>query len=493
MSTSPAAERAVVATLIETANGELPPTLARLLAHAPDSFDDLRHGAIAATVRQFRAEGRPVYPAAIAECAGVEGAPLLVMELAGQGLPLDLAELEAGPVWKSYHQRRIKSVCGDAIAALEANPDKAEVIADGVKHALSELDGEHSEHLSIRTPDEILALPQNDLDNLLGDRLLAKGQLLTILGPGGVGKSRLLLQLAVMSITGRPFIGLETHAEGLRWLIFQTENGNRRLQSDLAHLRDAVGQDWQIVNESLFIHTLETDRDGWLSLESEANQTRIATAIRRHSADVVGFDPLNQICIGDPNKDMDMAATCQAIMRLSRAGNPLRSPIVLHHALTGRAGASRAFGLERASYGRNSKVLQAWTRGQINVAPVSEDNNDTLAVACGKCSNGKEFPPFAIRLNPATMIYEVAPDVDLDAWREDVTGRKSGPDLSPERIRDIVADLGKTDGSPSKARLAKAIMDETGCARSGAYNAIDRAERTKTIHYTKTTKSYVAK
>jgi len=35
-------------------------------------------------------------------------------------------------------------------------------------------------------------------------------------------------------------------------------------------------------------------------------------------------------------------------------------------------------------YGRNSKVLHAWTRGQINLAPMSEDNNDVLALSCGK-------------------------------------------------------------------------------------------------------------
>ncbi len=41
--------------------------------------------------------------------------------------------------------------------------------------------------LTIRKPDAILALQLDLDDNIIGDRLLAKSQTLTILGPGGVG------------------------------------------------------------------------------------------------------------------------------------------------------------------------------------------------------------------------------------------------------------------------------------------------------------------
>jgi hypothetical protein len=45
-------------------------------------------------------------------------------------------------------------------------------------------------------------------------------------------------------------------------------------------------------------------------------------------------------------------------------------------------------------------------------------------VTCGKNSNGREFAPFAVRLNPETMIYEAAPDFDLDAWETEVAGKR---------------------------------------------------------------------
>ena len=348
---------------------------------------------------------------------------------------------------------------------------------------------EQTPALTIRTPDGILALPQDPLDNILGDRLLAKGQSITLLGPGGVGKSRIVLQWAAVTIAGQPFIGLETHGQGLRWLVFQVENADRRLQSDLNHLRTAYVKDWEAINEGLAIHTLETDRDGWLSLDAEENQFAIGDAIEAHTPDVVVFDPLNQFAIGDPNKDQDMAATCQAITRLSRKGNPQRAIVILHHTITGRAGAAKSFGLERAGYGRNSKVLQAWTRGQINLAPISEDNNDLLAVLCGKCSNGKEFPPFAVRLNAETMLYEVAPDVDMDAWRADVMGsRSSEPVMTVSKVRELCH-----VGGMDKAELAKAIVKDCGCGRATAYRYIDRAEKAKVISLRKSDELYFRK
>src|SRR5690606_7182414 len=90
--------------------------------------------------------------------------------------------------------------------------------------------------LSIRSVMELITMSFDDADNYFGDRIIAAGQPVTLLGPGGVGKSRLVLQLALCMITGRDFLGIETRAVGKRWLIIQTENSNRRLKADLMNL-----------------------------------------------------------------------------------------------------------------------------------------------------------------------------------------------------------------------------------------------------------------
>src|SRR3954447_12629314 len=71
--------------------------------------------------------------------------------------------------------------------------------------------------LTVRQPDEILGMEFDASACLLGDMLIARGQPTTILGAGGAGKSRLLLQLAASMIVGRQFLDFETRGRGLKW------------------------------------------------------------------------------------------------------------------------------------------------------------------------------------------------------------------------------------------------------------------------------------
>ncbi|HEY2143362.1 MAG TPA: hypothetical protein VGH06_03325, partial [Candidatus Udaeobacter sp.] len=88
------------------------------------------------------------------------------------------------------------------------------------------------------------------------------------------------------------------------------------------------------MEKNLFIHTLETDRDLILHLSDPQNARDLENAIRQRNPIGVVFDPLNEVAIGDLSKDVDMAATCREIGRISRAGNPDRAIIVATHALT---------------------------------------------------------------------------------------------------------------------------------------------------------------
>ena len=342
--------------------------------------------------------------------------------------------------------------------------------------------------LTLRRPDEILAMTFDDSDIILGDRLMAKGQPFVMAGAGGLGKSRLLTQLAACVVTRRQFLSFATGGHDLRWLILQTENSNRRYQKDLAHLKNWLGEDWDRFNERVIFHTIEHDADADVSLDSIENQSAITEAIEASNAEVIAIDPLNDFGIGDLSKDSDMRATAGMISRICRRGNPERAIAVCHHALTGKAGASRATGFDRSSFSRNSKVLFAWTRGQLNLAPVDPANNDRLIVACGKCSNGREFPAFGIKLDPSSMIYEVDPTIDLDAWEAEMTGKQNKePLMTPDRVRELCR-MPKT-----KAELAHVIREDCGCARTVAYKYIKRAEQARKIHFNERSENYAAK
>ena len=195
-------------------------------------------------------------------------------------------------------------------------------------------------------------------------------------------------------VAGRKFLKFDTGARSTRWLILQSENSNRRLKEDLLRIQKWLGpDDWSRFNQQVSIHTIENDDDGLVFLDSEDNQRAIQDAIEAIRPDGVVIDPLNEFAAGDLNKDVDMRTTLQAIARLCRRGNPQRAIVVLHHSLTGRAGAAKTVGYDRASFSRNSKALHAWTSArQINLAPTDPPIIMTgLIVACEKCSNGPEF------------------------------------------------------------------------------------------------------
>jgi len=138
-----ASERAVLATVIEANGATLPPTISRLLEHAPEAWEDLRHGAIAAAIRRLRAEGRAVTPELVLPTLAGDktGAALLLGTLPG-GLSFKMAEVEAESVWRSYETRRTKQLLSEAVIEVDRQPDMAAAIASVAAKGLAELAGD---------------------------------------------------------------------------------------------------------------------------------------------------------------------------------------------------------------------------------------------------------------------------------------------------------------------------------------------------------------
>jgi hypothetical protein len=348
--------------------------------------------------------------------------------------------------------------------------------------------------LSIRSPLEILKMQFDPRDLLLSNGYLIKGSALTILGQGGLGKSRFTLQLAVSSILGRDFLGWQTSGAEVKWLFLQTENGCRRLKADLEKMLAGFSKaELEKLDANLRFHTIEHDEDTFVSLSSETSKARVQQAIKNFPSDVVVFDVMRDFAVGDLNADADMAATCAAIGSIVRQGNPQRIPLILHHATTGRTGIAKASGFDRSSFGRNSKVLLGWTRAQINLAPHGPDSNDVVIVTSGKANDFEEFKPFAVRLNPDTWQYEPAPDIDIEEWKESISGKTAGKKSTATFAHVVELTRKATIDGISKPELVKAIMSETGCGKSKAYDLVHEAEETKAIHRRKSDELYVCK
>lgn len=351
--------------------------------------------------------------------------------------------------------------------------------------SLRSLHGRNGAQISFRSPKEIQAMPRNPKANFFGDRLLGVARSLVLAGVGGLGKSRMLLQLLVAFILERVWCGIETHnTKGQPWMLVQTQNSTDRLQDDLAALEKYAGDDWRLVEKNLLIHTLETDRDLMINLSDQKNARELESAIRDYNPIGVAFDPLNEIGIGDLSKDVDMTATCNAISHVARAGNPERAIVVAAHAITGVAGMKKAFGFEAAGFGRGSKVLGFWTRAQINAFPATEDYS-ILGLSCGKLNDGKQFPPFAIRLDHE-MIYQHEPDFDMDALREQVEhGKRQAPPIE-ETLRKLLEQGHKYD----KAQIAKLIRKAKGVSQATAYRWVEKAVVMKVLRFNKQIETY---
>ncbi len=121
---------------VEAGLNELPPTIAKLIEAAPESFDDLRRGQIGDAIKTMRARRDAVYSLSVAQKSGQFG--LLISELGG-ALPRELAEIEAGIVWQAYEIRRAQSIFDEAGNSLRSSPGRARTICETALRSLSSL------------------------------------------------------------------------------------------------------------------------------------------------------------------------------------------------------------------------------------------------------------------------------------------------------------------------------------------------------------------
>jgi AAA domain len=315
--------------------------------------------------------------------------------------------------------------------------------------------------LTIRTIDEILGMEFDPADLVSPNGYLTLGDATAICGPGGIGKTRLTMQLGMCCRAGRDFLGWQTNGQELRFLFLQTENSSRRLQADLEKMLSAFTPDQQKhIKAGLFFHTLEQDDDGYLALDFE-NQKRIEKAITDTSADVIICDPLRDFSLDDLNSDKVMDETVRDLCRAIKRGNQKRLPLIVHHAAPGKAGAQKTTGWDRACFGRNSKVLQMKVRAQINMGQAQPNENSIVIIGSGKANNAPEFAAFAARLSFDTMLYARDDDFDMEHWRAEVsgTGSEKHGTATKGTIEDLLNLIPPT-GSISQNALLTSASDE---------------------------------
>lgn len=285
---------------------------------------------------------------------------------------------------------------------------------------------------------------------LLGDGYLEKGELTSLIGVGGLGKTRLALRLALALILGREWCGLPTHGAPVRVAMLSTENGLRRWKTDLGKmLAPLTAAERERVNEHLRILALLPGEETDLNFGDPAAVARLIATLKEHKPGLVVLDPLADLIDGDENKTADLVATLRTLSHVQAKGAPDAAFLLVHHARTGAANVAQAGDQFNAgNYGRGSKALYSRVRCEIQLAPGDRDDATRLVLACGKSNNAAPFKTRGLVFNEETFDYVLDSGFDLEAWRADVNGKRTGnKSVTVADVVEIVRELAPLPGA----------------------------------------------
>ena len=272
---------------------------------------------------------------------------------------------------------------------------------------------------TVRSWDEIVEMELTPKRMIYG-RLLACGQLQTIFGQGGLGKSRLATNLARNQVLGLPFLGVETIGEPLRHLFVGSENDAHRWQVDARCMSKGLRTaDLGKLGEHIRMTTLEAAEDSFINLGDERNVAKWRETLRGWPCDVLWVDPWGDVIEGD-GFDRDVRSTLATLRKLAREVNPDAGVVVLAHARTGASNIAQAGGFDAANFGKDSKALFSCSRAVVNVAPFDASETPDLCWIPAKCNDGKRPEALRIRLDPDTLTYHAVEPLDVEGWQRSV-------------------------------------------------------------------------
>jgi hypothetical protein len=263
--------------------------------------------------------------------------------------------------------------------------------------------------------------------HILQPAYLTRGELTTMIGQGGLGKSRLALFQAICQILGRPWCGLEVYGQPQTWLFLGDENSIARFKEDLGRMFSVLNPtEIARVDEFLRLPAIQDLDDSDLCLRDPFVQARMSLTVKKENPGVVVVDPLANIAPGDIAKPGEMKEAVRLLLGLIRKAAPKAALELLHHARTGRTNIAQGVGYNAANFASGGKALFASSRCQMNLMPGNSEDETRLVLSCAKSNNCEKFETRGIVFDPETFTYSVDPEFDVDAWLADVEGRPWG-------------------------------------------------------------------
>ena len=307
-------------------------------------------------------------------------------------------------------------------------------------------------------------------EEIWGGLRLAPGQLMEVIGGSGLGKSRMMLNLAVNQVLGRGFAGLPTCKRPLKWLFYGNENGFYRYRNDLRQmLKFCTADERERLRGHIFLPTMARAMDAYVSFADEHNRTKLKTTIRYRDADVVVLDPWGAVIDGDELDDGDVRKTIFEIMDVLAAN--VKKPtagIILNHSRNGIKELADAAGFGAANYGKNSKAIFSVMRNVWNLRPAHFAEPVTkIELIHAKSSDFAAYEPRAVDFDQNTFSYRLDSTFSHEAWQHELErAKRSGSSLTPEQRTDAYRRQGDEmrrkilEHVTSKGCLYKSELDE---------------------------------
>ncbi len=268
-----------------------------------------------------------------------------------------------------------------------------------------------------------------------GEGLLDPRSKLVITGPGKIGKSNFVLNLAISLASGKPFLGFEIpHKKKV--LYIQQEISEMRLQD---RLRLMVKNDIH-VKKGFF--SLKTIRG--LDIQNEEHFDIIGSWISKKRYEIVIFDPLYQFHNSDENSALDMKQVVSKFDELIDAHKI--SVIIVHHHNKGNSKNHNAI--------RGSAVLFDWGDSYIMLNDINGKTGDIRI--SWKLRNAENPDSLYVSMDANLWIDVGIPDQGLKSLNILELIKSSGEEwIQQKTLLKLVLEKMKLKGSAARKHLKK--------------------------------------
>ena len=327
-----------------------------------------------------------------------------------------------------------------------------------VRAGLSQLEGlclatRPTRALEFYAPGELLRLPEDTAGLLIGDQHIKQGSTFVIGGAPGVGKSRMVIDLALAGALGRPWFGLPVHRK-FKTMILQAENALSRLRGDFQ------GNYSEVLDEAVRVCR---PPDMGFALHRAEFKAELRRSIEEFQPDVLVLDPWNRLAQDDKMRDYLLAYE----QLLAVLPPPPRTPalgIVAHTRKPQHQ--ERANGRALLNLLAGSYLLGSVPRAVFVAQAASDDpQDDRLIFTCAKNNDGQLGARSAWHRREG--VFEPAQDFDWEAFGQ---GRPPQQRKTVTR-EDLRAVLEEGRVRLARKRLVEKLQEHTGLARTVCYKA----------------------